>query len=104
MAANLQSASRRSVLAVFDFDGTLTPGDTLLPFLHHVLGTRDFALRLPLIALVIAAMALRLVSRDRAKRLVLCLSSAGMAREGLEDLRRCFAAENPVARVRARGL
>src|SRR2546430_697794 len=29
MAANLQSASRRSVLAVFDFDGTLTRGDTL---------------------------------------------------------------------------
>ena len=104
MAANLQSASRRSVLAVFDFDGTLTRGDTLLPFLHHVLGTRDFALRLPLIALVIVAMALRLVSRDRAKELVLRLCIAGMAREALEDLGRSFAAEKLPARVRARGL
>lgn len=104
MAANLQSGHRRPVLAVFDFDGTLTRGDTLLPFLHYVLGTRRFALRLPLIALIVAAMALRLLSRDEAKERVLRLCLRGMPREVLESAGRAFAAERLPGLVRARAM
>jgi HAD superfamily hydrolase (TIGR01490 family) len=104
MAAHLQSGRERSVLAIFDLDGTLTRGDTLLPFLHHVLGSRRFALRLPLIALIVGAMALRMLSRDRAKELVLRLCIAGMAREELERLGRSFAADRLPALLRSRAL
>jgi HAD superfamily hydrolase (TIGR01490 family) len=104
MAANLQAGARQPVIAVFDLDGTLTRGDTLLPFLRHALGPWRFALRLPFIALMVAAMALRLVSRDGAKQAVLRLCLAGRSREELERLGRSFAADKLPGLMRARAL
>jgi HAD superfamily hydrolase (TIGR01490 family) len=104
MAANLQAGARQPILAVFDLDGTLTRGDTLLPFLRHVLGPWRFALRLPFIAVMVAAIALRLVSRDRAKQAVLRLCLAGRTREQLERLGRSFAADKLPRLMRARAL
>src|SRR3989344_3591322 len=49
-----------SALALFDFDGTLTTRDTLLPFLSQVVGPLAWAARLPGASPVLAGYALRL--------------------------------------------
>lgn len=85
MAADpLLTVPERRVVAIFDLDGTLTRGDTLFPFLLSVLGPLRFFLRLPLALPWLAALALRLVDRDRAKQRVLAAFLAGMSRQELE--------------------
>jgi HAD superfamily hydrolase (TIGR01490 family) len=91
------------VLAVFDLDGTLTRRDTLLPFLLFVRGRLGFAARLPLALPVLAAMALRLLSRDRAKELVLRIFLRGLPRAELEERARAFAAERMPGMMRPQG-
>jgi len=100
MAANAQARplAGRTVVAIFDFDGTLTRGDTLLPFLRYAVGTRAFILRLVAVLPLLAAMALRLLDRDRAKERVLGFFVGGMP---AEELARCGA---EFARQRLPGL
>jgi HAD superfamily hydrolase (TIGR01490 family) len=95
MASNLKlkSVREKSVVAVFDLDGTLTRRDTLFPFLRWVAGTRAFVLRLPLVALILGAMALGLVSRQRAKQMVFFLYLRGMHRAELGLRAESFARE-----------
>lgn len=64
-------------VAAFDFDGTLTQGDSLLPFLWRSLGWLGFARALVLSAPWLAAYALRLMSNHRAKARLLQVSLAG---------------------------
>jgi HAD superfamily hydrolase (TIGR01490 family) len=94
VAANLaqQRLPERSVVAVFDLDGTVTRGDTLLPFLRWLVGPWAFALRLVALAPVLLGMALGLVGRDRAKEIVLRAFVAGMRREELAEHGKAFAA------------
>ena len=106
MAANpaqLRQFPEQGVVAVFDLDGTLTRGDTLLPFLLFVRGRLGFAARLPLALPVLAAMALRLLSRDRAKELVLRIFLRGLPRAELEERGRAFAAERMPGMIRPKG-
>ena len=118
MSANLAQPLRplpeRRVIAVFDLDGTVTKSDTLLPFLRFAVGDLAFALRLPIVLPILAAMALRLLSRQRAKELVIGLYLGGMTREQLAARGEAFARErlprmvreaaaNQVAWHRARG-
>jgi phosphatidylglycerophosphatase C len=67
----VSSTPRERVVAAFDFDGTLTPRDSLVPFLRHACGDaavlRAGVRRLPLLAAAGAGW----VSRDRAKEAVL---------------------------------
>lgn len=56
------------VIAAFDFDGTLTRRDTLLPFLARGLGWPRFLLLLLRTSPWLLAFALRLVSNDVAKQ------------------------------------
>ena len=104
MAANVQPLSRaldaRRTVAVFDLDGTLTSRDTLLPFLRFLVGTPRFLARLPLVAMIVAAMLLRLVSRSRAKELVLALFVRGHSRAELELRGETFARERLPAMLR----
>ena len=60
-----------SALALFDFDGTLTTRDTLLPFLSQVVGPLACAAGLLAVSPVLAGYALRLVRNDVAKNRVL---------------------------------
>jgi HAD superfamily hydrolase (TIGR01490 family) len=92
------------VVAVFDLDGTLTRRDTLFPFLRFVAGNLPFALRLPLVLPVLACMALGLVSRQRAKELVLGLYLRGMSREALASRAEAFAHSRLPALLRAPAL
>jgi HAD superfamily hydrolase (TIGR01490 family) len=88
-------------VAVFDLDGTLTSRDALLPFLRFLVGTPAFLARLPLVAAIVAAMALGLVSRSRAKELVLALFVRGLARAALELRGERFARERLPGMLRA---
>jgi phosphatidylglycerophosphatase C len=59
------------VVAVFDFDGTLTRRDTLLPFLRLVAGRSRFWLGIIFMSPVLAGYALKLIPNWRAKESLL---------------------------------
>lgn len=102
--ARVRTLTERTVLAIFDFDGTLTRRDTLLPFLRYAVGTAAFVVRLVSVLPVLAAMALGIVGRDRAKERVLRRFFRGMPAERLARLGRDFAQERLPALVRAQAL
>lgn len=65
------------VVAAFDFDGTLTRRDSLLPYLRRSLGWPRFLLALLQSAPWLAAYACRLISNHKAKARLLRVSLAG---------------------------
>jgi phosphatidylglycerophosphatase C len=71
-------------VAAFDFDGTLTRSDTLLPFLRRGLGWPRFLWALFLSAPWLAAYALRLMSNHRAKARLLKTSLGGRTLSEIE--------------------
>lgn len=102
MSASPALAPRAAVaarVAVFDLDGTLTARDTLFPFLRHVAG-RGFWLRLPLALPILALMALRMLSRQRAKEIVLSIFLRGRTRDELRLRGESFARERLPAMLR----
>jgi len=58
-------------VAFFDFDGTLTTGDTLMPFLKFVVGAPKYYWYLILVTPILIAYALKLIRNDIAKEKVL---------------------------------
>ncbi|WP_445001096.1 HAD-IB family hydrolase [Halomonas mongoliensis] len=64
-------ASTARPVAFFDFDGTLTTGDTLMPFLKYVVGTPTYYAKLALVSPVLAAYFAKLLRNDIAKQIVL---------------------------------
>ena len=86
--------SDKRVVAAFDFDGTLTRRETLLPFLLYALGPAAVARHAFILAPTLAGYALGLIRNDVAKERVLvqCLKGAGF--EALRKTGEGFAAEN----------
>lgn len=82
----------QTVVAAFDFDGTLTKRDTLLPFLLFATGQLGFILRIVRLAPVLLAYAFRLMRNDLAKEKVLAVFLAGHPLERIELLGTEFAA------------
>jgi len=70
-------------VAFFDFDGTLTRRDTMLPFLRRYVGNRTFFANLLLLSPVLLGYVARLVPNDVAKQKVL---RRYLARHRLNDL------------------
>jgi phosphatidylglycerophosphatase C len=85
-------ASAPRTVAVFDFDGTLTRGDTLLPFLRRVGGGLPLAGAL-LAGCVRLGLAPAGYRRDRAKEAVLARVMAGESVERLAPLADAYAAD-----------
>ncbi len=79
-------AAARPVVAAFDFDGTLTWHDTLLPFLHRLLGLPTLLWVLFICSPWLAGYALRLVSNHRAKAVLL---KAALADRSVAEVERC---------------
>lgn len=79
-------------VAFFDFDGTLTRSDSLIPFLRQVRGAR-FALDLLEFSPWLGAYALRLMKNDYAKEALLSKALAGMSLDNLRKQGQIFAAE-----------
>lgn len=78
------------VVAAFDFDGTLTWRDTLLPFLRRLLGTPGLLWLLFACSPWLLAFALRLTSNHRAKARLLHAALAGRDAAEVERLARDF--------------
>ncbi len=74
---NLPPNDRGPGVAAFDFDGTLTTGDSLGPYLLHGLGPAGFAAVLARQALPLAAYVLGLRSNEYAKTRLLRAALAG---------------------------
>ena len=77
-------ASPRRVVAAFDFDGTITPRDTLVPFLVRAFGRMRVAAAFAALARTGAGYLMRRVSIDEFKRRVLrrLVAGASAARLG----------------------
>ncbi len=78
------------VLAAFDFDGTLTWRDTLLPFLRRLLGTPNFLWLLFACSPWLIAFALRLISNHRAKAKLLHAALAGRSEAEVQRCAQAF--------------
>lgn len=78
--------------AFFDFDGTLTRGDTLLPFLRFAVGSRRYCRLIAGASPVLAGYSLGLVANDVAKMAVLRRFLAGRPLAELRGIGERFAA------------
>lgn len=72
-------------VAAFDFDGTLTRGDSLLPFLRLGLGWPRFLAALLRCSPWLAAYALRLIPNDVAKAKLLRVTLGGRSSAEMQD-------------------
>lgn len=78
----------------FDFDGTLTRSDTLMPFLREVIGGARLARSLVLEAPWLAGYVVGVVPNDVAKQRLLARTLRGRAREQLEARGAAFARDH----------
>ena len=79
------------VVAVFDFDGTLTTRDTLLLFIRYACGNVRFLLGFLLYSPLIVMMLFRIFPNWKAKERVFSLFFKGMSIERFEKLGKSFA-------------
>ena len=82
------AATARRVVAAFDFDGTITDRDTLVPFLVRAFGRARVAATFAALAFTGAGYLLRRVSIDEFKRRVLRRLVAGAPASRLRALGR----------------
>ena len=76
---------KQVVVAAFDFDGTLTQRDTLIPFLARGLGWPRFLLALLLCSPWLAAFALRLIPNHVAKQTLMQLTLKNKTTAQMDD-------------------
>ena len=88
----MSGAETKPVVAAFDFDGTLTRRDTLLPFLLHTLGVVAVARHALALSPTLAGYALGLIGNGVAKERVLVRCLAGMRVNELQQEAERFAA------------
>ncbi|MFN4351721.1 MAG: HAD family hydrolase [Hylemonella sp.] len=93
MSETVSEAGPETVVAAFDFDGTLTWRDTLLPFLHRLLGTPTLLWVLFICSPWLVAYALRLTSNHRAKSVLLQAALAGRTQAEVQRCAQAFVRE-----------
>lgn len=91
-------------VAFFDFDGTLTKGDTLMPFLKFVVGTPKYYVKLLLVSPVLIAYITKLIRNDVAKEIVLKQFLAGYHVDELFQLGKRFSQEVVPTMLRNEGM
>jgi len=102
-APNTPEKDTRPV-AFFDFDGTLTTGDTLMPFLKYVVGAPTYYAKLILLSPVLAAYFAKLLRNDIAKQIVLKSYLAGYHIDKLFELGQRFSEEIIPTMLRPEGM
>jgi len=102
-APNTPEKDTRPV-AFFDFDGTLTTGDTLMPFLKYVVGAPTYYAKLILLSPVLAAYFAKLLRNDIAKQIVLKQYLAGYHIDELFELGKRFSEEVIPTMLRPEGM
>lgn len=91
-------------VAFFDFDGTLTTGDTLMPFLKFVVGAPRYYAKLALVSPVLMAYFAKLIRNDVAKQIVLKQYLAGYHIDELFELGQRFSEEIIPTMLRPEGM
>ncbi len=84
--------ANKPVVAAFDFDGTLTQRDTLLPFLLHVLGAAAVMRHAFMLSPTLVGYGLGLINNGIAKERVFSRCLAGMRMDELQQEAERFAA------------
>lgn len=79
------------IVAYFDFDGTITTHDTLIPYVLYVVGYLKFIFKLPFILIIISSYLLGFINNEKAKEKFLTLMIKGISRGYLEKKAREFA-------------
>jgi HAD superfamily hydrolase (TIGR01490 family) len=88
-------------LVLFDFDGTLTTRDSLMPFLRHVVGTPRFVAGIAALSAPLLSYALGYTANDVAKQRVLAHFLGGRERSAIEAAGRDFARHQLAGLIRA---
>jgi len=88
-----EPGSDKPVVAAFDFDGTLTRRETLLPFLLFTLGAAAVVRHALVLAPTLVGYSLGLIRNDVAKERVLMRCLDGMSIGALQDMGERFAAD-----------
>lgn len=86
-------------VAAFDFDGTLSDRDTLVPFLARVAGRRRFAAVSAKLGLLGAGRRIPLSDRDRMKELMIRDLLGGMEEARLRELGEIYARDVLISRM-----
>lgn len=93
-----------NTVAFFDFDGTLTKRDSLLPFLRMVSGTPLFLAHMVILSPVLTAYAAKIIRNNVAKEIVMARFLKGMDHSELLQLGRRFANERLTSLLRPIGV
>lgn len=104
---SLQQALKTSqlpIVAVFDFDGTLTLRDSLLPFLRFAFGSWRFCWGMIFTSPVLTAYALKLIPNWQAKEILLSHFLANKTTKQIDTIARKFARNKIPKIVRDRAL
>lgn len=96
--------SQREIVAAFDFDGTLTRRDTLLPFLLHTLGVRAVMIQAVRLSRTLAAHALGLIDNGIAKERVFVACLEDKKIDALQQEADVFAAQGVPALLRTEAM
>ncbi|MEM1170759.1 MAG: HAD family hydrolase [Cyanobacteria bacterium P01_H01_bin.35] len=92
------------VVAVFDFDGTLTHRDSFLPFLRFLLGPSRFDGGLLLMSPVLIGYALKLIANWQAKEALLKFFLGGKSQKQLNQIGEQFAVQQIPKLLRPEGI
>lgn len=103
MTPDTESRSTRPI-AYFDFDGTLTRGDTLMPFIKYVVGKPIYYAKLAIVSPVLFAYAIKLLRNDVAKQFVLKKYLAGYRSDELAEYGKRFSEEVIPGMLRPEGM
>jgi phosphatidylglycerophosphatase C len=79
-----EQQATKTIVAAFDFDGTITTHDSLIPFLRYVSGNKRFFSKIPLLLPTYIAYRLGLIKNHAAKQQLLHLFLKHQAYETLE--------------------
>jgi HAD superfamily hydrolase (TIGR01490 family) len=91
--SHVVDSAKLPIVAVFDFDGTLTRRDSLLPFLRIAMGSWKFWWGLLVMSPILVAYALRLIPNWWAKQALLTYFLAGWREQQLQEIAQRFAVE-----------
>ncbi|MCV6590705.1 MAG: HAD-IB family hydrolase [Marinobacterium sp.] len=95
---------KQNTIAFFDFDGTLTEGDTLLPFLKFLAGSTRFYTQLLLTSPILAGYALGFVRNDIAKAALLKRAFKKQSYSSLQDSGTLFCHTKLPTMLREKGM
>lgn len=88
---NLQNQTSQNIAAYFDFDGTLTFKDTLVPFLIHCVGWAKFIISLPCILPYVILYLLNMITNEEAKQRTITVLLKGRTFADIEKQAMSFA-------------